>query len=98
MKHIKPNTLVRLMLNKYGEPYLRQLWQDNGGATKAAEIISKDMGVWVKEGQFDYAAKLFKWQRCIRRDHPIAVGIKKGTAKKEDYPRIIFPGDDGYEV
>ena len=98
MKHIKPNTLVRQMLNKYGEPYLRKLWQDNGGAPKAAEIISKDMGVWCKEGQFDYLAKLYGWRRCIRSDHPIAVGIKKGTANKEDYPRIIFPGDDGYEV
>ena len=98
MKHIKPNTLVRLMLNKYGEPYLRKLWQDNGGATKAAEIISKDMGVWCREGQWEYLSKLYNWQRCIRRDHPIAMSVRYGTTNKEDYPRLIFPGDEGYEV
>ena len=98
MKRIKPNTLVRQMLAKYGEPYLRKLWQDNGGAPKAAEIISKDMGVWCQNGQFEYLAKLYGWRRKIRPDHPIALGIQYGTAKKENYPRIIFPGDDGYEV
>ena len=93
----KPNTLVRQMLAKYGEPYLRKLWQDNGGATKAAEIISEDMRVWVKEGQFDYMSKLFGWRRKIRPDHPVALGVLYGNANKEQYPHIIFPGDDEYE-
>lgn len=93
----KPNTLVRQMLAKYGEPYLRKLWQDNGGATKAADIISEDMRVWCQEGQFDYLAKLYNWKRKIRPDHPVALGVKYGTTKKEDYPHIIFPGDDEYE-
>ncbi len=94
---IKPNTLVRHMLDRYGEPYLRKLWEDNGGATKAAEIISNDMHVWCTDGRFDYLAKLHGWRRRIRPDHPIALGVKYGNANKKDYPRIIFPGDDEYE-
>ena len=97
MKHIKPNTLVRIMLDRCGEPYLRKLWQDMGGATKAAEYMSNEMGCWVTEGRFDYMAKLFGWRRCIRPDHPIAVGVQYGTTNKIEYPRIIFPGDDEYE-
>ena len=96
-KHIKPNTLVRIMLDRYGENFLRKLWQDMGGATMAAKVISKDMGYWVTEGRFDYMAKLYGWRRKIRPDHPIALGVAMGTTKKEDYPRIIFPGDEDYE-
>ena len=76
---------------------MRKLWQDTGGAMKAAEYMSDEMGYWVTEGRFDYMAKLFGWRRCIRPDHPIAVGVQCGNMKKEDYPRIIFPGDDDYE-
>ena len=93
----KPNTLVQMMLNKYGEPYLRKLWQDMGGATKAAEFISEDMGVWCTSGRFEYLSKLYNWKRKIDPNHPIALGVKYGTTKKEDYPRIIFPGDEEYE-
>ena len=96
-KHIKPNTLTRTMLAKYGEPYLRKLWQENGGATMAAKFISKEMNIWVTEGRFDYLAKLYSWRRKIRPDHPIALGVQYGHAKKEQYPRIIFPGDNDYE-
>ena len=96
-KKTKPNTLVRMMLFKYGEKFLRKLWEDMGGATRAAKFISKDMGVWCTEGRFDYLAKLFGWRRKIRPEHPIALGVRYGTTKKEDYPRIIFPGDEDYE-
>ena len=84
------------MLKRYGEKFLRELWQDMGGATRASEYMSKEMGVWVSEGRFDYMAKLFGWRRKIRSDHPIALGVKYGTAKAEDYPRLIF-GDEDYE-
>ena len=93
----KPNTLVRIMLNKYGEPYLRKLWQDMGGGIRAAEYISKDMKVYCTSGRFEYLSKLFNWKRKIDPMHPIALGVKHGTTKAEDYPRIIFPGDIDYE-
>lgn len=96
-KNIKPNTMVRTMLKDYGEPYLQKLWQQSGGAPMAAEAMSEKMGCWVTAGRFEYLAKLFNWRRSIRPDHPIALGVKYGTKKKEDYPRMIFPGDDGYE-
>jgi hypothetical protein len=96
-KHIKKNTLVRIMLDRYGEPYLRKLWQDMGGATKAAEHLSKEMGYWITESRFDYMAKLFGWRRKIRPDHPIALGVQYQTTKKEQYPHVIFPGDNEYE-
>lgn len=95
--NIKPNTMVRTMLAEYGEPYLRKLWQENGGSTMAAEIMSEKMGYWVTAGRFEYLSKLYNWRRNIRPDHPISLGVKYGTKKKEDYPRMIFPGDDGYE-
>jgi|GEM_PF-1313367 len=97
IKHPKKNTLCRILLQKYGEPYLRKLWQDNGGSYMAAKILSDEMGIWVTEGRFDYLAKIHGWRRCIRPDHPIALGVKFGNAKKEDYPRMIFPGDIEYE-
>lgn len=90
----KPNTLVRIMLTKYGEPYLRKLWQDMGGAPGAAKVISDDLGVWCTSGRFEYLAKLFGWRRKIDPMHPIALGVKHGTTNKEDYPRIIFEDDD----
>ena len=93
----KSNTLVRIILERYGEPYLRKLWETMGGAPGAAEFISKDMGVWCTSGRFEYLAKLFGWRRKIDESHPIALGVKYGTTKKEDYPRIIFPGDKDYE-
>ena len=96
-KHIKKNILVRIMLAKYGENFLRELWQDMGGATRAAEAISKDMGVWCTSGRFEYLSKIYNWKRKIDADHPIALGVKYGTTKKENYPRIIFPGDNEYE-
>ena len=96
-KHIKPNTLVRIMLDKYTEPYLKKLWEDKGGATGAAAVISKDMGVWCTSGRFEYLAKLCGWRRRIDPMLPIALGVKYGTMRKEDYPRIIFPEDEKYE-
>ena len=93
----KPNTLVRIMLDRYGENFLRKLWQDKGGAPGAAAVISKDMGVWCTCGRFEYLAKLFGWRRKIDPMHPIALGVLRGTTNKEDYPRIIFPGDEDYE-
>ena len=96
-KHIKPNTLVRIMLAKYGEPYLRKLWQDHGGAPGAAKVISDDLGVWCTPGRFEYLSKIHGWRRKIDADHPIAIGVLRGNANKEDYPRIIFPGDEEYE-
>ena len=96
-KHIKPNTLVRIMLEKYSEPYLRKLWQDMGGSTMAAKVISDDLGCWVNESRFDYMAKLFGWRRKIRIGHPIELGVRYGTTTKEQYPRLIFPGDENYE-
>jgi hypothetical protein len=95
-KHIKPNTLTRLMLKKYGEDYLCKLWQDMEGGTKASEYLSKEMGHWIRDYHFDYLARVHRWRRCIRPDHPIALGVQYGTTNKEDYPRIIFPGDDDY--
>ena len=96
-KKIRPNTLVRMMLAKYGEPYLRKLWQDNNGGTIAARIISNDMHAWVKESQFDYLAKLYNWRRKIRPDHPLAVGVARGNVDSKAFPHIIFPGDEDYE-
>jgi len=68
-----------------------------GGANKDAEFLSKDMGVWCTSGRFEYLAKLFNWRRKIDPMHPIALGVLHGTTNKEDYPHIIFPGDDDYE-
>ena len=93
----KPNTLVRIMLDKYGENFLRKLWQDMGGGMGAAEYISKDMGVYCTSGRFEYLSKLYNWKRKIDPMHPIALGVLRGTTKKEDYPRIIFPGDNDNE-
>ena len=85
------------MLDRYGEPYLRKLWQDMGGAPGAAKVISDDMGVYCTSGRCEYLAKLFGWRRKIDPMHPITLGIKYGTTKKEDYPHVIFPGDNDYE-
>ena len=94
---IKRNTLVRIMLDKYGEKFLRNLWETMGGAPGAAKVISDDMGVWCTSGRFEYLAKLFGWRRKIDESHPIALGVKYGTIDASDYPRIIFPGDEDYE-
>ena len=96
-KHIKKNTMVRKLLDRYGEDYLRTLWEENGGATKAAKIISDDLGWWVTEARFNYLAKLYNWKRKIRKDHPLALGVQRGNHDKEKFPHIIFPGDIGYE-
>ena len=93
----KPNTPVRIMLDRYGEPYLRKIWEDKKGAIGAAKVISDDMGVWCTPGRFEYLSKLYNWRRRIDADHPIALGVLRGNKNGEDYPRIIFPGDEDYE-
>ena len=49
------------------------------------------------KGLFAYLAKLQGWCRKIDPNHGIAIGVAMGTVKKEDYPRIIFPGDEDYD-
>ena len=110
-KRIKPKSLVREMLSRYGEPSLRKLWQDNGGGTIASRIISMDMGRWVTEAQFDYLAKLYNWRRKIRPDHPIAIGVAIGNLDPNYFKQLqrdamkslhllpeVEKTDEGFEV
>ena len=64
---------------------------------KAAKFISKEMNIWFTEHRFDYLAKLHDWRRKIDPNHGIAIAVKRGAVNKEDYPRIIFPGNEDYD-
>ena len=92
------DNLVQRMLARYGEPYLRKLWQDNGGATKASRIIADDMNLWVTEMQFFYLANIYNWKRKIRPDHPITKCVRSGRHKREQYTHLIFPWEKEYKV
>ena len=94
-KNRKPtDNMVQLMLNRYGEPYLRKLWQDNGGATIASRILMQETGLEITDIQFYYLANKYNWKRMIRPDHPIVKYVLSGKGNRERYRHLIFPWED----
>jgi len=91
------DNLTQYLLNRYGEPYLKKLWQDNGGATFAARILAKETGYWIEDRTFHYLAKKFDWKRRIRPDHPLVKYVLSGKTNRGQYRHLIFPWEEEYQ-
>jgi hypothetical protein len=98
MKHNYPksrmpnkNSTTQMLLQKYTEEELYNLWVKFNGMFKTSEYLSQEMGFWVSPYVVRYLSYKFNWVRVIKnKDLPIYKGIISGRVNPEYYKHIKF--------
>ena len=86
----KFSSMTELLLHKFGEQYLFEVWKELG-MYKSAEKISNELNIWVTGNVMRYLSHKFNWKRSITdKTLPIYKGILYGRQPRELYSHIIF--------
>jgi len=98
MKHNYPksrkpneNSTTQILLKKYSEKELYDLWVKFNGMYKMSEYLTHEIGLFVSPYVCRFLTNKFNWVRTIKdKNLPIYKGVLNGRIKPEYYRHINF--------
>jgi hypothetical protein len=92
-KSRKPNenSVTQILLKKYGEKDLYNMWVKFNGMYKMSDHLSQELGFYVSPYVVRYLSNKLNWVRTITdKSLPLYLGIQNGRIKAEYYKHLQF--------